>query len=557
MKSPATTSVSERSAPGWPQQKRLITRTRARCLLAFLSLLFLDAISAKAERTDSVFDQYEIASGSEGHKIVLPGFFSDGAVAELAVVSSGEGYDPHLRIYRFQGNTWVPVLEKTLSPEVLFVDVGKISGSDHLITHEPGRLNRLDIESGTEQVLVAVPSDFNAPPGGEVRHVDVTRDLNRDGHDDLVIPASDGVLVFVQDGDGGFANPVKVGHRAPFSERGVFRETVTYGELGWTALTNRWNHDRIREMDYNGDGRNDLVFWRESGSNQQVRGHFEVHLQDGRGLFDEKAEAFNADVEFDSDGLSSLIFRNTRTASVLHSMGDLNGDQITDLTTLSLEGNSVLKERSVYAVHFGRASPDGRTVFPSAPDTVIRSKGMQVGIRHHEFGGDGQIDVAFSNINLKFFKILRGLITRSMSFELHVYRMKGGVLPDTPNAIRRIKWSLRGGAFCPAVLIGDVNGDKHSDLLIGRGRNDLLVFLGEPGPGLFARRPKKVRVAMPRNRNDNRMLRIYTYGDGPWVPKPDEEFAYLADLNRDSKQDLIVHHPAGKGPDGVTILLAR
>ena len=33
-----------------------------------------------------------------------------------------------------------------------------------------------------------------------------------------------------------------------------------------------WDHGRIHETDYNGDGRSDLVFWNED--------HFEAHLQD-------------------------------------------------------------------------------------------------------------------------------------------------------------------------------------------------------------------------------------------------------------------------------------
>ena len=39
-----------------------------------------------------------------------------------------------------------------------------------------------------------------------------------------------------------------------------------------------WSQSRVHEMDYNRDGRRDLVFWNED--------HFEVHLQDERGLFD-------------------------------------------------------------------------------------------------------------------------------------------------------------------------------------------------------------------------------------------------------------------------------
>ncbi len=44
-------------------------------------------------------------------------------------------------------------------------------------------------------------------------------------------------------------------------------------------------------MDYNRDGRVDLVFW--------DRGRFEVHLQDGNGRFSPDARTFTVDVALD------------------------------------------------------------------------------------------------------------------------------------------------------------------------------------------------------------------------------------------------------------------
>ena len=86
-------------------------------------------------------------------------------------------------------------------------------------------------------------------------------------------------------------------------------------------------------MDYNRDGRTDLVFWNED--------HFEVHYQDERGLFFPEAETFTTDVAFDSDDLASLAaphgIRRRRfdhnptgalTGRVLHSLTDLNGDGV-------------------------------------------------------------------------------------------------------------------------------------------------------------------------------------------------------------------------------------
>ena len=71
-------------------------------------------------------------------------------------------------------------------------------------------------------------------------------------------------------------------------------------------------------------------------------------------------------------------------------------------------------------------------------------------------------------------------------------------------------------------LVGDVTGDGRSDLFIGKNTpNGMDVIVGVPGPDLFARRPQDVPVVVPN----------------------DEEYAWLVDLNKDGKQDILMHHP--------------
>ncbi len=103
-------------------------------------------------------------------------------------------------------------------------------------------------------------------------------------------------------------------------------------------------------------------------------------------------------------------------------------------------------------------------------------------------------------------------------------------------------------AFNRALLIGDVTGDGHSDLLIESTHEKLRVFVGVPGPDLFVRRPQTVAVALPN----------------------DEEYTWLVDFNKDGKQAILMHHPftlrdahgaprrrPGTEPPGVTMLIAR
>ena len=509
------------------------------------------------------FEKFEVVTGLAKRQTVLTGFLLGGAVAELAVLTVEDSGDRLLRIYAFGDGTWVPGLEATLRPEVAFVDVAGIGGRDRLVTFEPGRLSWFDPESGTERPLLAVSSNFAPPRKTEIPHVDVTRDVNGDGRDDLLVPDVDGFRVFIQMSGGTFADPVKIGPSTDMRR--------ILGADGYRY--DPWSQSRIHEMDYNGDGRGDLVFWNED--------HFEVRLQDERGLFPPVGRTFTTEVEFESDDLSSLA-TGDMTGRVLHSLTDLNGDGVADLVVFSLEGSRISSKRSACEVHFGARTPGGGTAFAPEVGARIDSDGnIQLGMDRHDFDGDGHIDLMFTTIEARFlesslWKRIKGFMGDDVVLNLEFYRTGDGPFPDAPNAIHRIAldgvpshrepgWVpldilLRGGthesrmtqqawprAFNRTLLIGDVTGDGRSDLLIEPEFRELHVFAGVPGPDLFARRPRKVAVSLH-----------------------DGEFAWLVDLDRDGRQDILVHHPftlrdahgARKRPPGtephrVTILIAR
>jgi len=66
-----------------------------------------------------------------------------------------------------------------------------------------------------------------------------------------------------------------------------------------------------------------------------------------------------------------------------------------------------------------------------------------------------------------------------------------------------------------------VTGDGRLDLLVRDHPRILEVFVGVPGPDLFAQKPHNVEVAITN----------------------DGEYTWLVDLNQDGKQDIIMHHP--------------
>ena len=533
-------------------------------LLRYSELPNVAADPTVPAHTEFTFDQYEIVIGAVERQTVLTGFLLGGAIAEVAVVHIDEDDNRRLRIYAFADNTWTPKLDITLRSEVLFVDVANIGGRDRLITYENGHLNWFDPDSATEHPLVAVTSNFKPPRENEIPHVDVTQDVNADDRDDLVVPDVDGFWVFIQMRDGVFAEKVKIGPPTEM-ERILGADGYRY---------NPWSQSRVYEIDYDRDGRTDLVFW--DGD------HFKVHLQDEIGLFAPKAKNFMTDVAFDSDRLS-LLTTGDMTGKVLHALADLNGDDIADLVVFKLSGRDVSKKHSSYEVHFGAPTPDGGIAFSGDLDITFQSdENVQLRMDRHDFNRDGQMGLMITTINLEFlkgsvWKSIKGFMGDDIWLGLEFYRIEEDRYPDTPNTTRGIAldgvpshrepgWVpldivLRGAtherrktqksyprAFNATLLIGDVTGDGRSDLLIADHPRIMVVFSGVPGPEIFARDPQEVKVAVPN----------------------DEEYTWLVDLNKDGVQDILMHHPftlrdahgapklaPGTEPHRVTMLIAQ
>ncbi len=521
------------------------------------------APSARAQ-DQALFEQIDVVIGSSERQTVLTGFLLGGTLADLAVVHIDEHDARRLRLYVFDDSTWAPRLDAALRPDVLFVDVAHIGGQDRLISYAPGRLRWFNPASATERVLVAVTSNFTPPRPDEIPHVDITRDVNGDGRDDLVVPDVDGFWVFIQLQRGAFADPVKIGPPAEMSR--------IYGADGYRY--DPWSQSRIHEIDYDQDGRSDLVFWSED--------HFEVHLQDEQGLFAPGAKTFTTAVAFDSDDRCMLTTADM-TGKVLHALTDLNRDGVGDLVVYSLEGERIAGKHSAYGVHFGTPVPEGGTVFGREVGAAFTSDGsIQLGMDRHDFDGDGGIDLLFTTIETgylkrSFWKSIKGFMGDDVWLDLAFYRQEENRYPDTPSTTRRIAldgapshrepgWVpldlvLRGAthesrrtqkgwprAFNPTLLLGDVTGDGRADLLIEVTFRALDVFVGVPGPDLFARQPQAVKVVVPH----------------------DEEYTWLVDLNKDGKQDVLLHHPftlrdvhgapvrpPGTEPHRVTLLIAR
>lgn len=522
-------------------------------LLSGCSALLGKKVAPMAFADDALtFEEHEIVTGSAKHQTVLTGFFLGGDLAELAVVNSDGKGNRYLRIYAFDEGTWALRLDTTLRSDVLFVDVAKINGRDRLIIYEHGRLNWFDPNSAMERALVEVTTNYKATDDGRISYVDITRDVNGDDLDDIVVPNIDGFWIATQLPNGSFSDPIKLGPPEPLLDETALGDMHSYREVGITPLTVFWYLSRLHQIDYDQDGRSDLVFWNTD--------HFDVYCQDDRGMFSPIAETFTVDIPFDSDGAYSIAFefngenmfslisgfRETTKRRVLHTFRDLNGDGVADLVIHSLEGRSLGKQRSLYEIYFGTPTSDG-TVFAQEVSTTIQPRGTAGGLQPwgyssqwlQDFDGDGEVDILFRDVQTGLVGMSRAMVGNSISMDLEFYRMEDGVYPRKPTTKRKIRptfapFNAR-EVFFPAVLLGDVNGDRHSDLLVGKNWEEMYIFLGVPGPELLAQIPKKIRAIMP---NDERNI-------------------WLVDINADDKQDILLYYPSTTESHRVTLLITK
>ena len=120
-----------------------MTKGEPRNILSLLSILVLGGLTAAvpAYAEDDSLEYHEFDTGIAKRQTVIPGFYLGGDIAEIAVVHIDANDNRILHMFGFDGTGWVSMLEATLPPSGLFVDVANIGGRDRLISYENGRLS--------------------------------------------------------------------------------------------------------------------------------------------------------------------------------------------------------------------------------------------------------------------------------------------------------------------------------------------------------------------------------------------------------------------------------
>lgn len=390
----------------------------------------------------------------------------------LVLLGEDEDASPRFAVHVLDQTGWRNVHKAGLPSDALFVDTLASGDTDQLVVFDGQRFFRLGAPHWEPKPLAIdpLPTIYRGETSG-VANVDVARDVNGDGRDDIVLPDFDGLWIILQDDTGGFAEPVKIAV-PPAMDSSL---SVTYAV------------PPVYPFDFDGDGRGDLG----------------VH-HDGRFKVFKDAVVETADVVLPE----RLTIDNDGPVRVLDDIADYNGDGVADLSisTMDME-EDLLAPNSATEFYFGELR-DGYLSFRKEADAILQS-GAFGDVEMRDVNGDGLVDAVVVAGSFSVRKLISALVTRSMSVEIQIYTMGAEGFAE-PDVTRKIKVSEDRNPFG----FGDVNGDDLIDF-VQRTEDGLSVYLGERTDARLAKRAVEIELNLPfGGRNPSQVDAVDLDGDG-------------------------------------------
>jgi hypothetical protein len=470
--------------------------------------VFVLSLSASALSAQPLFKISTIESGDVRGQTVVSAHLVDPRKASLVLLTVDAEDDRNISLFELENGLYVRQLnvDNNLGDDVILVDEGRLGNKDILVLFSRNAVWQYDPYTGIRKELVRTSSLYGSKIFGLIPRMDLFRDLNGDGLDDLIIPNFGGFRVFIQNAAGEFSGPLDI-DAPPMVD-------MSYNNFPWYQPKSSFLSDMTL------DGKNDLIFWIDDA--------FSIFSQNNQGRFMTVPQRFKPSVQFQYDGLEGMNIamqdedQSDISGKALSQISDFDGDGISDLVTLSIRSEGVFKKQTTYDFHKGIAG-DGQVEFSPFPDSRIKSKGIQFEMEEKDFNNDGQTDMVISAVELGIGKVLGALITGSIDIDLNFYQMKDGRYADKPDLKREITATFNlssGDVFIPSVIIADVDGDGIDDLLVQEGENKLKIYLGGKDDQIFARKSIDYEVAMPT----------------------DPDLIDMVDLNSDGKQDIVMRH---------------
>lgn len=356
------------------------------------------------------------------------------------------------------------------------------------------------------------------PAKGNIPYVNFVRDWNDDGVDEVAVFGFGQLTLYSPHSDGSFVE---------FSRLSIDLNTSIFTPFEYmktddlSAVNAMYRFPKIRIVDFNGDGKSDLITsWEDV---------IKVHLQNDDSAYDpEPSKTINLNVRTEADIRSK---ENIRIRTVVE---DLDNDGYADAIVEKRKSRGITSSTSIVSVFYGKNGGYDST----ASQEITSERAASVGAIIYDVNGDGKSDLIVPTVSFGLKAIIRIFITRTVVVKIKMYLMGAdGRFPDKPSTEEKItlKVDFSGESDTPGLDIkGDYNGDGRPDFALGTEENVLSIFLG-------AKDKKEVFSGKATEK-----LKIYTRGE-----------IKSSDLTGNGRSDIILYYPRSRDYKSIAKVLVN
>lgn len=355
-------------------------------------------------------------------------------------------------------------------------------------------------------------SFFQFPDPKKLHYWPYTDDLNEDGRDDLILPASDGYEIFYQNQQHELksAGVIAVDHQKNIETKPSSSSLFQFR----TQLPN------LMVRDFDGNNRTDLICTFQKRVAYYIQNENHQFSKQPTGVF----------------RLKHLVEKpkKNRVQFTKVNLRDINGDGKPEIIITRISGKFGLFKSirtSVY-IYKGR----GAEPHPWTPDQIIQIPGISTPPKFQDANGDGSLDMLVTALRTDLLTTAWKNMTGNLAIHHFVYlydeesdyfgkESKGKGPPDYSHQVEIDKDSLEQGVDEQPMLMfnGDYNGDGQPDMFRMNSDMELSLHLGHQDP------PSGTYLS---------------FEDEPFftasVKSPEE--IHIEDINQDGISDLLIEY---------------
>jgi len=333
--------------------------------------------------------------------------------------------------------------------------------------------------------LITVSSIFKNTDKDNVIYWDFVKDICGDQWDEIIIPQFNRYLIYSRTDSSGWELQSQL-------------NLTTDTEISTNRITNRlsvyYTPLVLRFADCNQDGLSDIL--------AQNKDEFFLFYQKPNGSFSQQPD-LTFDMQFHTD-------EQKRGEEInIHQIKDINGDGLIDLLANKISAReSIFNPQSQIQIYFGK--PNQNRLWMLKPDQIIVASGIQFDEQLIDLNNDNKIDLAIPSIKLGLMRIIKMLLTKSVTMNIKIYQMnemnKYPKVPDLEkNLTLKFNFSLgeneaSGTGVVPVFdLSGDFNGDGYLDLISAANQRKFQIYFGKKKKIFSTTAQRQFSLQLPAN----------------------------------------------------------